>query len=155
MKIHKKLFSLLATAAVGLTLTSCGGGGGGGGGSSDDTPSVDNSSPQSYSVPRSMVGKTMTLVVEDWVYTLRFDSPSTVSGTVRVSTLTEMNVANGRYGYSADVATLGQFTNLKFDLENKYNNVVEYQDWDMTGLKIYCDVSTGVITSNFGEIEIH
>ena len=30
--MHKKLFGLLATAVVGLTLTSCGGGGGGGGG---------------------------------------------------------------------------------------------------------------------------
>ena len=54
--MHKKLFGLLATAVVGLTLTSCGGGGGGGGGGGES--SVAGAGVQG--APNSVVGRTIT-----------------------------------------------------------------------------------------------
>lgn len=59
MKMHKKLFALLATAAVGLTLTSCGGGGGGGGSTSNEMQ--DDQVQVTYDAPESLVGSNMSL----------------------------------------------------------------------------------------------
>lgn len=56
--MHKKLFGLLATAVVGLTLTSCGGGGGGGGGEGGGDSAVVGAGVQG--APNSVVGRTIT-----------------------------------------------------------------------------------------------
>ena len=61
--MHKKLFGLLATAAVGLTLTSCGGGGGGGGGSSDTPTDTEDTPVVEEGAPASIEGKTIQVNV--------------------------------------------------------------------------------------------
>lgn len=156
MKMHKKLFGLLATAAVGLTLTSCGGGGGGGGGSAPAPEETVNEQEKANALPKSLVGKQVTLVRDSWTYFLVFDTPSTLSGTVRDHEGKTYNVVNSTYAYVCDVSSIAKFPTLRFKLENTYTHKLLELEWNWDGMELYCDQTTGVITTNNGDgVEIH
>ena len=107
MKMHKKLFGLLATAAVGLTLTSCGGGGGGGGSSdtpTSDTPTDTEDTPVvEVGAPASIANRTLeTLWSDGDTDVFYFVDGSVVKNTyTNVSANGEPIVFTGTYTYSA------------------------------------------------------
>lgn len=118
MKMHKKLFGLLATAAVGLTLTSCGGGGGGGG--SSDTPTDTEDTPVvEVGAPASLVGRKLVCLYVSG----NQDVYEFVDGLAVVNTYTkkglledETAVYTGTYKYSA----VGNMAVLNINMENPY-----------------------------------
>ena len=150
MKMHKKLFGLLATAAVGLTLTSCGGGGGGG---SSDTPTDTEDTPVvEVGAPRSLVGKTLKLVMNvansesKNTYQVTFNSESTFTGTGMLSGKSQIDILNGNYTWVWDGPGQGRLTVFTFD--TKYSGDGEpgpARDYSNTTLKF--DAETGQFLS--------
>lgn len=64
MKISTRILGLLATAVVGLTLTSCGGGGGGGnGGGGNNNAGSGGNNANTGLAPNSLGGKRLSFVV--------------------------------------------------------------------------------------------
>lgn len=123
--MHKKLFGLLATAVVGLTLTSCGGGGGGGGGEGSGenvgeeiidsiTGSVNSE------VPASLVGKTLSANLKNSTKTetYYFATDSTVENHF-VSTTGKNATLSGNYKYTPK---LGGEAYLEVTLYNSSND---------------------------------
>lgn len=102
MKMHKKLFALLATAAVGLTLTSCGGGGGGGGA---EAPSTGDDTVTLYGAPENVIGKTISYTIYDATldsslkYEFRFNSASSFTGTIYMDNQAVGIINDAEYEY--------------------------------------------------------
>ncbi len=129
MKMHKKLFGLLATAVVGLTLTSCGGGGGGGGGNggedvSDEisdliTDSVSSLAPASLSGIRLQVNIRNSSRIE----TLDFVTATTVENTYITNAATgETYTLAGNYTYTPKAGKEGRVVaNLRTSNNNNYS----------------------------------
>ncbi len=136
MKMHKKLFGLLATAVVGLTLTSCGGGGGGGGGESS-TPSdtETNNTPQVSLAPSTIVGRTLEALWEDGdIDSFTFLDNSVVRNVyTNVSAGDEPVVFTGTYTYSASgssailVMQLANTDNIRVKLDFENGRLVGYE----------------------------
>ena len=127
MKMHKKLFGLLATAAVGLTLTSCGGGGGGGGSSTptdtEDTPVVEGGAPA------SMRGVTLKINISNGsrVETLDFITSTTVENTYVVNAEGETYTLAGNYVYTPKAGKEGRVAaNLQTGNGDDYSFAVTF-----------------------------
>ena len=154
--MHKKLFGLLATAAVGLTLTSCGGGGGGGG--SSDTPTDTEDTPVvEVGAPASLVGRTLTLMMqqEDMsynTYNLVFSGSTTVTGTAKYRDGVDGDIVNGTYGYKRDSASQGRFTHLKFDINWEDGDTNTDMNWG--ALELYFDESGKVTGTNWAKVSV-
>lgn len=104
MKTSTRIISLLATAVVGLTLTSCGGGGGGGGGNGGGaTGSSGGSSANTGLAPASLAG-------QQWIFD--YASMSLITFTF-VSDNKVIIQTNFRYNgtvYSNEKTTVGTYT---------------------------------------------
>ncbi len=141
--MHKKLFGLLATAVVGLTLTSCGGGGGGGNGGGEGS-AVNGSE---IGAPMSLVGRTLELVVDivdtdaKNSYTITFDSESTFSGTATLSDRTDAVITNGKYNWKRDGAGQGRLTVFTFEMNYKNGRPAGQRDY--SGTTLLFDTETG------------
>lgn len=116
MKMHKKLFGLLATAAVGLTLTSCGGGGGGGGGATTDDNSTSEEVPV-YGAPVSLVGKTLTFSVGTTAkktrYEFTFDTSGSFTGSIYVNGEKLFSIVDASYAYDRDSDEVAYVRNVE------------------------------------------
>ena len=130
--MHKKLFGLLATAAVGLTLTSCGGGGGGGG--SSDTPTDTEDTPVvEVGAPASLAKRKLVCLYASG----NQDVYEFVDGVAVVNTYTqkglledETDVYTGTYKYSV----VGNMAVLNIDMETGISDVeleLTFEDGEM------------------------
>ena len=136
--MHKKLFALLATAAVGLTLTSCGGGGGGGGGA--EAPSTGDDTV-STSLPASLSGKSMTFVAGNGGYDKYVFSGGTVTNTfANDASGASSTVYTGSYTYSPITSRDASLT-MELESESR-NNKYEYN------LTLSVNPSTGEVTAS-------
>lgn len=156
MKMHKKLFGLLATAAVGLTLTSCGGGGGGGGSSDTPTDTEDTPVVEVYGAPESLVGKTLTLSYHSYEldailkYEFSFASEDSFTGKVYFNGdyVGCIEKAKYRYERAGDATAYLQDVVIE-DVRNILNNIAvdNIVEGNMGTITLRFDVQTSRLSS--------
>lgn len=156
MKMHKKLITLLATAAVGLTLTSCGGGGGGGA-PADNTPDTGDTPSAEMGAPVALIGRTLTLMMqqEDMsynTYNLVFSGSSTITGNAKYRDGVEGDIVNGTYTYKRDSSSQGRFIHLRFGIN--WEDGDSNNDIDWSGLELYFDESGNVTGTNWNKVSV-
>lgn len=147
MKMHKKLFALLATAAVGLTLTSCGGGGGGGGDDKSPSTDVNDGSTVTVGAPASLVGRTLKIMMKNDdntynTFNFTFTGSTSISGTALYHDGISGNIVNANYDYIRDSSTQGRFIHFRFSVNWQDGDV---NDFDWSTLELYFNES-GIIT---------
>ena len=156
--MHKKLFGLLATAVVGLTLTSCGGGGGGGGGGGEGGGTPSTSEGAVFGAPASLVGKTLTFSVGTTEKTTRykfiFNTSDTFTGSISVNGDELFRIQDAVYEYDRDSDTVAYIRNVEIrevvdlDYDDGYGDTQfekVYKDFPLQ-----FDINTGHLDSAAG-----
>lgn len=138
--MHTKLITLLATAAVGLTLTSCGGGGGGGGGNVAPEADTSGSSYSGYA-PDTLAGRK----TEGNTVDFEFTSSNTVYVTQRL-TLYSSSTGNS---YTVRARSAGTYTYTRTGDNTAILNVQYKKCKSITSMS-----TSGIIEeSDFGSYE--
>lgn len=104
MKISTRILGLLATAVVGLTLTSCGGGGGGGGGNGGGANgSSEGSSANTGLAPASLAG-------QQWIMNYNSMTQLTLTFSSGNKVIIKSNFQYNGQVYSNEKSTTGTYT---------------------------------------------